>query len=252
MAESGNSVETTLLDGRVRCLQPLTGYRIAIDTVLMAAAVPAGSDDLVLDVGAGAGAAGLCLAARADGVRVSGIEIQPEFTELARRNAILNDRADQFHFVDGDIAAPPPELRPDTFDHVISNPPFVGAGRGRVPMEPSKATAKMESNVALSEWIGYCIRMARTKATVTVVHRADRIEEILAALGGKVGDLVIFPLWPGGDSPDQPAKRVIVQGRKGMKGPTTLARGLVLHNPGGSYTEQTRRVLLDAEALEIR
>jgi len=250
--DSNEPIETALLDGRVRCLQPRTGYRIAIDTVLMAAAVPAKSGDQVLDVGAGAGAAGLCVAARVAGLKVSGIEIQPGFAKLARRNADLNGWGERFQIVDGDVGERPGPLRPDTYDHVISNPPFVEAGRGRMPPDPAKATAKMESHVALGDWIGFCIRMAKTKATITIVHRADRLEEILSAMAESVGDLVIFPLWPGGDKPEQPAKRVIVQGRKGMKGPSTLARGLVLHQPGGTYTDETNRLLVDAEALEIR
>jgi len=251
-AGPNDPIETTLLDGRVHCLQPRTGYRIAIDTVLMAATVPARPGERLLDVGAGAGAAGLCVAARVADVDISGIEIQPEFADLARRNADINGWAARFQIVNGDVGDPPPVLQPDSFHHVISNPPFVEAGRGRAPSDPAKAMAKMESHVALAAWIGFCIRMARTKATVTIVHRADRIEEILAAMAGDVGDLIIFPLWPGGDKPGQPAKRVIVQGRKGMKGPTTLARGLVLHNPGGSYTDEANCVLVGAQALEIR
>lgn len=245
-------LETTLLDGRVRCLQPETGYRIAIDTVLMAAAVPAKPGVRVLDVGAGAGAAGLCLAMRVSDIEVDAVEFQSDFVDLARRNVELNGLVGQFQIVEGDIGDPPAALRPDSYDQVISNPPYVGAGQGQRSPEPSKAMATMESCVTLGDWIAFCIRMARTKGTITIVHRADRVEEILAAMAGRVGDLVIFPLWPGGDKPDQPAKRVIVQGRKGMKGPSTLARGLVLHNPGGSYTEQAERILVDGEALDVR
>ncbi len=252
MTELAGIVETTLLNGKVRCLQPENGYRIAIDTVLLAAAVAAKPDERVLDVGAGAGAAGLCIAARLASLKVSGIEIQPQFAELARRNAVLNDVAEQFHIVDGDVGDPPSSIRADSYDHVMSNPPFVEAGRGRVPLDPSKAMATMEGDVALGDWIGFCIRMVKTKGTITIVHRADRVEEILAAMVGRVGDLVIFPLWPGGAKPDQPAKRVIVQGRKGMKGATTLSRGLVLHQPGGEYTDDTKHILVDAQALEIR
>jgi len=252
MTDPKSVVETTLLDGRVRCLQPEFGYRIAIDTVLLAAAVPAKAGDRVLDVGAGAGAAGLCVATRVGDINVTGLEIQPNFVDLAKRNANLNELADHFETVEGDVGNPPETLRPDSFDQVISNPPYVGAGQGQIPPEPSKAMATMEGDVTLGEWITFCIRMAKTKGTITVVHRADRVEEIIAAMAGRVGELVIFPLWPGGENPYQPAKRVIVQGRKGMKGPTTMSRGLVLHNPGGSYTDQTTGILVNGDALDIR
>jgi len=252
MTDPAPVLETTLLSGRVRCLQPENGYRIAIDTVLMAAAVPAKSGERILDVGAGAGAAGLCVATRVGGIQADGLEIQPGFVDLARQNADLNGLAGHFEIIEGDVGNPPEALRPDSYDQVISNPPYVGAGQGQRPPEPSKAMATMEGGVTLGDWILFCIRLAKTRGVITIVHRADRVEEILAVLAGRVGDLVIFPLWPGGDNPDQPAKRVIVQGRKGMKGPTTLSRGLVLHNPGGSYTDQTNGILVDGDALDIR
>jgi len=250
MVDPNHGIETTLLDGRVRCVQPRTGYRIAIDTVLMAAAVPAKAGHRLLDVGMGTGAAGLCVAARVGAVHVTGLEIQSKFANLARHNAALNGMADNFDVVNGNVGCPPKEIQPDSYDHVLSNPPFVEAGRGRVPLEPSKAMATMESSVELRDWIVFCLRMVRTKGTVTIIHRADRVEEILAAMMGKAGDLIIVPLWPGGHTPDAAAKRVIVQGRKGMKGPTTLARGLVLHKPGGDYTDAVKRIVVDAGALE--
>jgi tRNA1(Val) A37 N6-methylase TrmN6 len=65
--------EDTLLGGRVRLRQPASGYRVAIDPVLLAAAVPAVSGETALDIGCGTGAAALCLAVRVPGVRVIGI-----------------------------------------------------------------------------------------------------------------------------------------------------------------------------------
>src|SRR5512139_3877326 len=63
-----------LLGGRVRLQQPASGFRAAIDPVLLAAAVPAGEGDIVLDVGCGTGAAALCLATRVEAAHVTGIE----------------------------------------------------------------------------------------------------------------------------------------------------------------------------------
>lgn len=244
-------VETTLLDGRVHCLQPEKGYRVAIDTVLLAAAVPAASGHRVLDVGAGVGGASLCLLARVPGVRVDGLEIQAAYASLAERNGQLNGVSEQFRVFEGSVGETSNHIKPDTYDHVMTNPPFVEAGRGQVSPEPSKAKATMESDVLLTDWIDFSVRMAKTKGTVTIIHRADRVDEIIAALSGKVGELVIFPLWPGGNRPDQPAKRVIVQGRKGMKGPTVLSKGLVLHETDGGYTPKTNNVLKEAGVLEI-
>ncbi|MCZ8088489.1 MAG: methyltransferase, partial [Rhodobacteraceae bacterium] len=78
------------LMGRLRLLQPVKGYRAATDPVLLAAACPARAGETVLDLGCGAGAAGLCLATRVPGVVLAGLEVQPEYADLARRNADRN------------------------------------------------------------------------------------------------------------------------------------------------------------------
>ena len=122
--------EDAFLDGRVRLLQPIAGYRAATDPVFLAAACPARAGERVLDLGSGAGAAAFCLAARVPGVRVEGLERQPAYAALSERNAARNGV--DWRVWRGDVAAPPAELRQISFDHVITNPPFFGAEIVRV------------------------------------------------------------------------------------------------------------------------
>src|SRR5687767_14919301 len=79
-----------LLGGRLRLYQPRRGYRVAIDPVLLAAAVAAEPGERVLDAGAGTGAASLCLAARVPGCVVTGVERDPELLALAMANVGAN------------------------------------------------------------------------------------------------------------------------------------------------------------------
>ncbi|MCW8836745.1 MAG: methyltransferase [Rhodospirillales bacterium] len=244
--ELAGAREDTLLGGRVRLLQPVAGYRAAIDPVLLAAAVPAKDGQLVLDVGLGVGAAALCLASRCSGVRVTGIEIQPELAALARNNAELNEVSGRVEVVVGDIVDPPESLRPDSFDHVMTNPPYQEAGRGNVPPVASKAAANVEGDADLQEWIKFCVSMVRSRGSITIIHRADRLDAILACLSGRVGEVVITPLWPG---PEKAARRVIVRGRKGVKTPLTLSPGLILHTADGGYTDTAEAILRDGVGL---
>ena len=105
----GTLTEDALLGGRVQLLQPARGYRVAIDAVLLAAAVDAVPGQRILDLGAGVGAVGLCLAARLAGCCVVGIELQPALAELAERNANLNGMADRVRTIIHDLAKPLPE-----------------------------------------------------------------------------------------------------------------------------------------------
>jgi len=78
------------LGGRLTVAQPKTGYRAGVDPVLLAASVPAGRGESVLELGCGVGVASLCLAARVPGLKITGVEIQPDAAILAAQNAQHN------------------------------------------------------------------------------------------------------------------------------------------------------------------
>ncbi|MDF3074448.1 MAG: methyltransferase, partial [Alphaproteobacteria bacterium] len=147
--------EDRLLDGRVRLLQPATGYRVAMDTLVLAAAIETEPGEAVLDVGAGVGAAALCLAVRVPGVRVVGIEVQRELVSLAQRNIQLNGLQDRVEMIVADVAQrPPPRLAAGTFHHVMTNPPHMTAEEATLPPDPVKAIANVESTANLAKWLG--------------------------------------------------------------------------------------------------
>lgn len=240
----GEITEDTLLDGRVRLLQPAEGYRAAIDPVLLAAAVPAEAGQIVLDAGSGVGAASLCLAIRVPDCRVIGLELQPDLLELARRNVALNGLEARVSVLTGSLAAPPPRLAPGSYHHVMTNPPY--NLEGTPPPDRGKAIANMEGDIDLAAWMRACIMMLRPKGTLLVIHRADRLDDLLAALRGRAGEIDIQPLWP---KRGRAAKRVLVRARKGVATPLALSPGLVLHEEDGRYTVEAEAVLRGASAL---
>ncbi|MEO8560172.1 MAG: methyltransferase [Rhodospirillales bacterium] len=241
--------QDALLDGRVRLLQPVAGYRVAIDAVILAAAIEAEANETILDVGMGAGAASLCLAARVPGCRVVGVEVQRELAALASRNVQLNGMEARVETIVADVAKRmPPRLAPGTFHHVMTNPPHLAPDSATAPRDPSKSIANVESSADLGAWLNFCLIMLRSKGSLTVIHRADRLGEILALLKGKAGEIVIFPLWPG---EGKAAKRVLVRARKSVATPLALAPGLVLHEDNGDYTVAAEEVLRHAAALYI-
>ena len=102
----------------------------------------------------------------------------------------------------------------------------------------------------MPDWLDACLRLLAPGGLLTLIHRADRLAEVLAALDRRLGDLVVFPLWP--KCGDQPARRILVQGRNGSRGPLMLARGLVLHEDDGGFSAGADAILRDGEALILR
>jgi tRNA1(Val) A37 N6-methylase TrmN6 len=238
-----------LLGGRLRFSQPAHGYRVAIDPVLLAAAVGPLPYHRVLDAGAGTGAATLCLAARVPECRIVGLELQRDLHRIASQNVTQNQLDHRVEIIRGDLAQPPPRLSAASFDHVMTNPPHVAAGEASPPQHRERALAHVETTMGLAAWVTACLRMLKPDGQLTLIHRADRMDEVLAALLGRAGDVVVFPLWPAADG--RPAKRVLVHARKGARGPLRLASGLVLHGPGGSFAPIAEAVLRDGLALDL-
>jgi tRNA1(Val) A37 N6-methylase TrmN6 len=236
-----------LLGGRVKLAQPAAGYRVAIDPVLLAAAVAPSPGASVLDAGCGTGAAALCLAARAPNCSVTGVELNAELAALAVANARANGFDNRiaiaeaaFEIYAGDRAG--------TFDHVITNPPFYAEGRHTRSPEGTRATAHGETGLTLPEWIKAAAIALKPGGRFTMIHRADRLDEVLTACAGRFGAMLIFPLWP---RTGIEAKRVIVSAVKGRKTPSRLLPGLTLHEADGAYTEATQAILRDGAALDL-
>lgn len=216
------------LGGLVRLKQEKDGYRATSDAVLLAAAVPARSGQDILDVGCGNGAACLCLAARVPDLSLTGIDIQQDVGHLAVENAALNNQ--KFRFIHADIGTFLPDLHEKTFHHVMTNPPYFT--EDPVRRTPQHALAHKE-NLPLSKWIEFCLKHVRPKGTFTLIHRAERLPEILALLDGKLGGIIVVPFWPkAGVKP----KRVLVQGTLGTRKPFVLHPGFILHNDDNTRT----------------
>lgn len=225
--------EDSLLGGCVRFLQPVEGYRAAVDPVLLAASAPAQDGDRVLDLGCGAGAISLCLLARVPGLTVTGIEQAPEMRDLAVRNASLNAVADSFSPLLGRVEARPPHFDEGACDLVLANPPYLETDRADLPESALKVAAHVEGEVPLAEWVEAAYLALRHKGRLAMIHRADRLADMLEPMQKRFGGIEVHPLYP---KSGRDAKRVIVMARKGVRTPLSLSSGLVLHNMDGSYS----------------
>ncbi|MBV6631415.1 MAG: methyltransferase [Alphaproteobacteria bacterium] len=235
-----------VLGGRLSLRQPSVGYRFAIDPVLMAAAVKAHPEGKVLDIGSGVGTASFCLMSRSPGITVTGLDIQSELLALAVENASRNGFEDRISFVTGDLRDPS-LFEPKSFDHIMANPPHFIGGSHTPPGDASKATAHIEE-ATLEDWVKAASRWVKDRGCMTMIHRADRVHEVVAAVAKRFGDINILPLWP---RPGRPARRVIVQGLKASRGPARILPGLVLHDQIDKYTAEARAVLEDGQAIDL-
>lgn len=235
--------EDALLGGRIRILQSRRGYRVAIDAVLLAAAVDPVAGDKVLDLGSGVGAVGLCLARRMPDCTVLGIELQPALAQLAERNATRNGLGNRVRTLVHDIARPlPRDLR--LYEQVCTNPPYLPAASADPSPDPSKALATVESSANLARWLDVATGAMKPAGILTMVHRADRLNEIashLTDLG--VCNITVKRL--------EPVNRVLIRARRGEMPSMVDSPPLVLHRADGRYTDAAEAILRHGAPLDF-
>lgn len=240
-----------ILGGLLKISQPKGSYRVAIDPVLLAASAELRNGMRVLDVGCGVGTVGLCVLARAkkDGIAVSltGIEKQKLLVGLARDNAESNGMTAEF--LHADIGEDVANLGPQSFDCIVTNPPYLPAASADPSPDPVKADSNIESTADLQRWIAFCRGLLSPSGSVYMIHRADRMAEITRHLmDQKLQAIAILPLLP---KTGRMAKRIIVRASFASLPKTELLPGLVLHNGDGSYTDAAQRVLQHADRLPL-
>jgi len=242
------------LGGRVRLYQPRRGYRAGLDAALLAAAVELDASETALEAGCGPGAALLQVAWRTQtdnlkGPSLVGVERDPAALALAQRNIALNGQAARVQAIAGEVQTPfsklgTPETRLAPFDAVFANPPFFDDPAGIRGPAPERRQAYIAEG-GLKAWTAFLLKAARQGGRITLVHRADRLADILANLSEGAGSFRIRPVQP---FQDQPAKRVLVRAIKSGKAPLVLLPPLVLHAHDGTKHTREAEAILRGEA----
>ncbi|MGE7197876.1 tRNA1(Val) (adenine(37)-N6)-methyltransferase [Brevundimonas naejangsanensis] len=244
LTAAADVAESALLGGRIRLRQPARGYRAGLDAALLAAAVGARPGERVIEAGCGAGAVLMQIAARRPEALLTGLERDAAAAALARQNAELNQAASRTTILDGDVAHAFRALDLPPFDWAISNPPFFDdPGALRAPAEGKRGAWMADDG--LSAWTGFLLKAVREGGRIVIIHRADRLADILALLAPKAGSFAIRPIQP---YVDQPAKRVLVQAIKTGKAPLRLLPPLIVHDRAGAKHTLQAEAILRGEA----
>lgn len=247
MADRSDVTEDRLLNGRISLRQAARGYRAGMDAALLAAACDAGPGARVLEAGCGPGAALLAAAARRPGAVFTGLERDPAAAVLARENVALNGLGDRVTIVEGDVQAGFRALGLPVFDAAMANPPFFD-DPGAVPAPTAEKSGAWMADGGLAAWTTFLLKAVREGGTLTLIHRADRLGDLLSLLGGKAGSFQARPVHPFADAP---AKRVLVRAVKTGKAPLVLLPPLVLHErDGGKHSAEAEAILRGEAALE--
>ncbi|MDR0677667.1 MAG: methyltransferase [Holosporaceae bacterium] len=224
--------EDTILNGRIKLLQPKNGYRVAVDPIILAYFVDSFPEQKVLDVGCGAGTVSLILKMREKLTKITAIDLDEKMCHICRQNSqknLLN-----IDVINVDIK----HFSEKSFDQVVTNPPFFEEQFFRT--SALQRLAKFET-ISISEWIKSCFQALKPRGVFTMIHRAVRIGDILYALKlVKAGGTVIVPIY---SKENQEAKRIVVRSIKGSKAEPKILPGLLIHKTDGTYSDMMQKIL---------
>lgn len=243
--------QDNFLGGQVRITQPRDGYRAGIDPVMLAAAVSAKAGEAVLELGCGVGVASLCLGRRIPGLRLVGIELQPEYAALARDNAHLNEVAFEVHT--GDLCDLPVALKSTNFDHVIMNPPYFDRNASVAAQNQGRETALGEGT-PLADWMSVGAKRLKPKGTFSMIIRTERLPDVMRNFPNSIGSLQLFPIQA---RVGRASDLFILKARKSGRAAFRLEAPIVMHDgtqhvqDGESYSAPIQAVLRHGAALPI-
>src|SRR4051812_16577087 len=177
MAADAEITEDAVLGGRLTLRQPRRGHRFGHDAILLAAATDARPGDMVVDLGAGVGTAGLALAHRVPQLTVALVEVDPVLAALAGENAVRNALGDRVRVAVLDVNAGGEDFAraglPDgCAGHVLMNPPFNDPVRQNASPDAGRRHAHTASGDTLVRWIGRAEALLARSGTLAMIWRA--------------------------------------------------------------------------------
>jgi len=215
-------------------------FRLGTDSVLLADFINLSSVRRGADLGCASGALSLLLLARSERLRMTGVELLPDATELARQNMAANGLSDRCEVICGDIRGHRALFGAGSFDLVAANPPYYPVGSGAVSPDAGRAAARGELCCSLDELCAAAAWLCRTGGSFCLVHKPERLSETFVSMTahGIEPKRLRAVCARGGAAPSL----VLIEGRRGGRPGLKIEPALVLCGPDGGESEEIKRI----------
>lgn len=211
-------------------------FCFGMDAVLLSGFARIKPKEHVLDLGCGNGIIPILLEAKTQGEHFTGLEIQPESADMARRSVFLNHLENKITIIDGDIKDASSIFGASSFHVVTSNPPYMIGQHGLTNKNPSKAIARHELLCTLEDVIREASRLLMPKGRFYMVHRPFRLTEIICLMNRYGLEpkrmKLVYPYV------DQEPNMVLIEGLSGGNSRITVEKPLIVYQSPGVYTDE--------------
>jgi len=225
----------------LRIIQNKTGFCFGIDSILLsdfAKDIKKGAK--VLDLGTGTGIIATLLCGKTELKEIIGVEIQKEVYEMAQRSIKINRLEERFKIINKDILTLNEILERSTFDAIVTNPPYKKKNTGIQNKEVKKVISRHEITATLEDFIKISKDLLKDKGEFYMVHRPDRIVDILTLMRKHKLEPKIMRLVYGNQCSEP--KLVLIKGIKNAKPYLKIQNNLYIYRDNGEYTEEINKI----------
>ena len=211
-------------------------FCFGMDAVLRSGFAKVKEGEKVLDIGTGTGIIPILLAAKTPGQHFTGLEIQPESADMARRSVALNHLEEKISIVEGDVREADQLFSAASFDVITSNPPYMTGSHGLVNPDMPKAIARHEICCTLEDLVSQTEKLLRPGGRFFMVHRPFRLAEIMTVLTAHHLEpkrmRLVYPFV------DKEPNMVLLECIRGGKPRITVEKPLIVYKEPGVYQDE--------------
>ena len=219
-----------------RIIQNPERFCFGMDAVLLSGFARAKKQERCLDLGCGNGIIPILMEAKTEGKHFTGLEIQPESADMARRSVALNGLQDRIDIVEGDIKDASKIFGAPSFHVVTTNPPYMTAQHGLTNLYEAKTIARHEVLCNLEDIIRESARLLMPGGRFYMVHRPFRLAEIISLMVQYRMEpkrmRLVYPYV------DREPNMVLIEGLRGGKSRMTVEKPLIVYKEPGKYTDE--------------
>lgn len=224
----------------LRIIQPRHGYRFSVDPLLLADFAGVRRGECCADLGTGCGVIGLLLARMGEGCTVTGIEFQKGMADIATRNVLLNGLAERVAIVEEDVVSLKGRFPVDSFDLVVSNPPYRRPGTGKVSPRAGRDDSRHESTATLADFLAAAKFLVKPSGRICLIYHTSRLAELMAQAALQKLAPLRLRMVHGNSRMD--ARMFLVELAKGRSGELKVEPPLMVRAEAGGYSEEKLRI----------
>ncbi len=237
-----------LNDRGYRIIQDTDGFCFGLDAVLLSSFSIVREGDHVLDLGTGTGVIPILLEAKTKGSHFTGLELQPEVADMARRSVQLNNLTGKVDIVTGDLREAEKIFGKSSFSVVTSNPPYMPYTKGLISPNTKKAISRSEVYCKLSDVISQAAALLITGGRFYMVHRPSRLTEIMVLM--EKNDLAVRYIRFVYPSVEKKANLVLIEGVLEARHQAIVEKPCIVFEKPGVYSPEMTDIYFHEKLME--